>query len=59
MTGIAPANLDVALARSIAHRHCTCTCRDDPKVLQGHTNFCDEITKAISEYISAAGKEAT
>jgi GAF domain-containing protein len=45
--------LDMPLARSIAHKHCTCTCRDDPKVMQGHTNFCDEITKAISEYISA------
>ena len=36
--------------RAIAHRHCTCTCRDDPEVLQNHTNLCDEITKAILEY---------
>jgi len=36
--------------REIAHRHCTCTCRDDPEVLQNHTNLCDEISDAIREY---------
>jgi hypothetical protein len=36
--------------RHIAHRHCTCTCRDDPEVLQNHTNLCDEISDAILEY---------
>jgi len=36
--------------REIAHKHCTCTCRGDPEVLQNHTNLCDEISDAILEY---------
>jgi len=40
--------------RQIAHRHCTCTCRGDPEVLQNHTNLCDSISDAILEYAHTA-----
>ena len=50
---LAQSPLDIVLARKIAHKHCTCTCRDDLKVMQIHTNLCDEITNGISEYSAA------
>ena len=45
-----PAGWKRESVREIAHRHCTCTCRGDPEVLQNHTNLCDEISDAILEY---------